>query len=95
MSQQQENIEKRNKLCQIYLDLESKGIEIRGGNLMTERVTYCRGLDLQKLYNENKEDINKKIKEITGIDIGNGANTMNAFYNMYSILILVCLIGGF
>jgi hypothetical protein len=95
MSQQQENIEKRNKLCQIYLDLESKGIEIRGGNLMTERVTYCRGPDLQRLYNENKEDINKRIKEITGIDIGNGGNTINAFYNMYYDLIIECSIGGF
>ena len=78
------DFEKRNKLCEVLLCLEKKGLEIRSGNLMTERVTYCRGQDIQKIYIENKEEINSKIKEIIGIDIGkSGENSINRFYNLY------------
>lgn len=77
--------EKRNKLCEVLMTMEKKGLEIRSGNLMVERVTYCRGQDLQNFYNENKDEINLKIKEIIGIDIGKGGdNNINRFYNLYS-----------
>jgi hypothetical protein len=75
-------IEKRNKLCEIYISLENNGLVTKTASLQDTRISYCRGKDLVKFFNENKEKIAKKIYSICGEDIGKGENAINNFYHV-------------
>lgn len=75
-------IEKRNKLCEIYISLENKGLSTKTATLQDTRINYCRGKDLVKYFNENKGEISKNIYSICGEDIGKGDNSINNFYHV-------------
>jgi hypothetical protein len=82
LSELDKQIEKRNKLSEIYISLESKGLVTKTASLQDTRVSFCRGKELLKYFNENKEEIAKKVFEILGEDIGKGDNAIHQFYKV-------------
>ncbi len=82
-SDKPEIVIKIEQLSQIIIDLESKGLETRHGAFMNQRINYCRGKDLKRLFDQNKEHIANELNRILGVDIGpKGNHAINKFYNM-------------
>lgn len=70
-------------LSKIYLKLENKGLTTKNGGIADQRISYCRGKDLKKVFDLYKEEIAKDILEILNEDIGpKGSDALNNFYKM-------------
>ena len=84
MSLNNDNISVNQKLSDILLYLEKKGLVIKSANLLQNRIQYCRGKDLIEILKKNSEYIGKQIFEITKNDIGyKGDDFVKNFYNLY------------
>lgn len=74
----------RVQLSQLYLKMEIEGLITKNAGIGDQRVSYCRGKDLLKVFEAMKEEIAKEITEITGEDIGvRGNNALQNFYNIF------------
>jgi translocation protein SEC62 len=72
------------ELSKLYLDLEKKGLITKHAGLGDQRVSFCRGRDLKKVFEDFKEEISKKIYDITGVDIGpKGSEALQNFYIVF------------
>ena len=75
-------IERRIKLSELYFMLEGKGLVSKSATLQDQRITYIRGRDLLKIFNDNRLEITKTVIEIVGHDLGKGENAITNLYHL-------------
>lgn len=78
---EREELEYR-KLCELFLELEKKGLIIREASYGNTRVEYCRGRDLQEFIKNNLDYLCEEINKICGTKIN--FNSESAFQLVYN-----------
>jgi hypothetical protein len=72
-------IDRRAKLTELYLFLESKGLVTKTATLQDQRVYFCRGKDLMQIFKDNEKYVSNKLRELNG---GGSDCSIYTFYKL-------------